>query len=158
MSAEIRALVESLKGLAEVNAEEWRQDPSLLWLYERAFSNTHPDSSDPWRLHWIPDRKTSACGRPNCWTPWSILATRLYPLGPVQIDCKGLASSHAAYLRSQGKPAWVGIRPGRIIAHALCGEGEGDGAPATILDPSVTAGMTPLRSYSGPIFWAQVKR
>lgn len=158
--ANLRELVTSLQGLAEVNGAEFREDPSLRFAFERALGNTLRSPSDPWRLHWVPDRKTQACARPNCWSPWSSLVA-LYPLGPVQIDCKGLASTYAALLRANGKQTWVGIRPGDTIAHALCGTGEQKigkrKGPATLFDPSVTAGMPPLESYAGPIVWSEVK-
>lgn len=146
-SARIRETLRSLQGLAEANRADFEARPSLVGAYRQALRSG--------RFRYVPDPDT--CGLPDCWSTFLGLRDR-YPIGPIPLDCEDIACAHAAYLLvGEGKPALVGLRPGRAIAHCVCGIEGPKGAPVTVIDPSVDCGMPPLPAYDG-IEWMRVRR
>lgn len=147
----ILGTLQSLRGLAEADRSDFETYPGLLEEYA--------DAIDTGRFLYVPDPET--CGLPDCWSTFLALRER-YRGQRILGDCEDFACAHAAYLKVQGLPALIGLRPGRRIAHAVCAiEGPGGddnvvGAPDPIIDPSVDFGMPELRSYDG-IYWTRVR-
>lgn len=144
----LREALESLRGLAEVNRHVLASDPELLDELEHAFRAG--------RFAWI--RNRFACGTRECWTSARELLSRYPEPAIIPADCKQLSAALAALLACTCPyPVWVGIRPPDIsVAHAVAGvEDQGNGS-IRLLDPSVVAGMPPLRKYDG-VGWMQVR-
>jgi hypothetical protein len=156
----IEELLRSLRGLAEVDLYQFREDPGLAAGYQLAVENTMAAAlglDDPtWRL--VYTREHLTCGKSHCWVSWGETQAR-YGLGPFLGDCKCFAAAHAALLCLARPDAtvFVGIRPGRRIAHAVAGIMFPQSAETIVQDPCVPAGMPPLHNYSG-IRWIQVMR
>lgn len=143
-------LLRSLQGLAQANLAALREHPELVSAYRSAklFG----------RYKYESDQLT--CERPDCWSTLRGLLER-YAIGPVLGDCEDFACAEAAYLAFEGQPALIGLRPGRRIAHAVCGieTPGGDayriGLPDHVIDPSVDFGMPRLPRYD-QIYWMRV--
>lgn len=146
----ILGLLKSLQGLAQANLAAYRERPELVSAYRCAKRFG--------RFIYESDELT--CGRPDCWSTTRGLLER-YPYGPVLADCEDFACAEAAYLAYQGQPALIGLRPGKRIAHAVCGVETpgGDayriGPPEYVIDPSVDFGMPKLPRYD-QIYWMRV--
>jgi len=130
--ARIQRLLGRLQWLARKNREDFESDPVLLAQFSSNLSSgKHLYVLDP-----------ETCGQPDCWNTYKELLARDRDRARIRLDCEDASAALAGALALKGKPALMGLRPGRKISHAVAGLRDGEGT--ILLDPAVWAGMKPL--------------
>lgn len=138
-------ITDALHHLAEANWYEFRKSPALARAYRENLAAG--------RHQYVADKAT--CGLPDCWSTYRILVERYGGDSAILGDCEDFACAHAAHLANLGGPdrVYVGLIPGRHIAHAVAGIEDRRGI-IQVLDPALWAGMKPTH-YENPV-WRQL--
>jgi hypothetical protein len=140
-------IVQALQGLARANAHDFSEDARLCARFFRRLKEK--------RFRYTADRVT--CGFLDCWSTFRDLERRYPYPAPILADCEDLACAYSGWLASRCyKGIYVGLKPGKRVAHAVSGIARGKGTKTTIaiIDPSVWYGMPPT-GYDGTK-WALV--
>jgi hypothetical protein len=132
--ARIQKLLGRLQYLARRNRDEFQADTVLL----ARFSDNLSTGRHEYKL----DPDVPECGQPDCWNTYRELLARDRDRLRIRLDCEDASAALAGALALRGKPALMGLRPGKKISHAVAGLRDADGT--ILLDPAVWAGMKPL--------------
>lgn len=132
--ARIQKLLGRLQWLARKNRDDFASDPVLLARFGSNLSEG--------RHEYVLDPDVPECGQPDCWNTYRELLARDRNRMRIRLDCEDASAALAGALSLRGKPALMGLRPGKKISHAVAGLRDEDGT--ILLDPAVWAGMKPL--------------
>jgi hypothetical protein len=124
-------ITDALLGMAQANQYDFGADQSLCQSFAERIRTRG--------FKYVADKLT--CGRLDCWSTYKELHARYPQPEKILADCEDLACAYAGWLAAQCFTGiYVGLVPGKRIAHAVAGLQVGNGK-IRVSDPSIWYGM-----------------